>query len=568
MKILKPALFLLLSSLSVFAFSDTEILKYNAKVGFVNGEDTIEAYKFLEDEKKIFLLGDKNLQIWDVANEKLLHSIENPSWRFSPDNSFFNAYMSYSIPYFQNWKNYAIDSNGKWLVTTEKIGGDKSKSIVVRDLKELKQISSFNLPNFSIESIYLDESKNEIYGFARGSGFDAMILIWDSKSFQLKKSLAVDDYKWHQFIGNGEKAIVGSGDTKLIWTDSNVKQGDRLTLRDMKTGAVEKEFTAENLKPRTPFRETTVTNDEKYLISTRDSRAFVWEIGGDGKPRFEIADQSFKDDFRFERLIGSRYIAEKVNKKLRIYELAGNGTPKFELVSNTPNDSVNLIDKTSDGKYMVVADDRKIRVLETAGNGKSLFEVATDSETEKFKLIKILEEKNYLLIGRINWSEKKPERTEIYDITTGNLLFTVPTDFTTNVKFTPDETALYDDRLSGMKFFNFDRKEIFLIKVKFTNSYTDSSNPLNSSAAESYERIALSPDGKFALKYGYRVVSIYNAENGDELQTLFDPQQVQYSKKTNRIKNSGLADTRWSEDGKFVYGLDENLKTINFWKVR
>lgn len=567
MKILKPALFLLLFSLSVFALNDDEILKYNAKIGFVNGEDIIETYKFLDDEKKIFLLGDKNLQIWDVGSGKLLHSIENPSWRFSPDNSFFNAYMSYSIPYFQNWKNYALDSNGKWIVTTEKTGGDKLKSVVVRDLKELKQINVFNLPDFSIESVYLDESKDEIYGFAKGSGFDAVILVWDSNSFQLKRSLAVEDYKWHQFIGNGEKAVVGSGDTKLIWTDSNVKQGDRLTLRDTKTGAVEKEYTAEILKPRTPFRETTVTNDEKYLISTRDNRAFVWEIGGDGKPRFEIVDASFKDDFKFERLIGSKYIAEKVNKKLRIYELAGNGSPKFEIVSETPNDSVELFDDTADGRYIAIADNRKIRVLKIAENGKSFFEITRDSEKERFRTIKFLEEKNYLVVNRVNNAEKKPAKTELYDFTTGKLLQTLPAYFGSHVELKLDGKYLFDVEYGRLVVWNFAANIRYSIPLKVMYYDNDSPGQLVPDPALNSEKTSISPDGKFILVSGEEIVSVYDIENGEEIQKLFDPEKAKFSKKTGELKNGDIGRAFWSNDGKFIYAKNSDFRTISFWKT-
>ena len=40
--------------------------------------------------------------------------------------------------------------------------------------------------------------------------------------------------------------LVGSGDTKILWT-AITKEGDNLTLRDVKTGAVEKEFTAKEI---------------------------------------------------------------------------------------------------------------------------------------------------------------------------------------------------------------------------------------------------------------------------------------------------------------------------------
>jgi len=568
MNILKSAFFLLLFSLSVFAGSDAEVLKYNAKIGFVNGEDTIETYKFLEDGKKIFLLGDKNLQIWDVATGKLLHSVENPSWKFSPYEFFFSSYISFNVPYFENWKNYALESNGKWIITTEKTGGNKLKSAVVRDLKDLKQIKVFDLPGFSIESVYLDEPKEEIYGFAKGADLDVVILVWDKETFQLKKSFAVDVYKWHQFIKNGEKAIVGSGDSKSLWSGVNLKHGDTLTLRDTKTGAIEKEFTAENLKPRTPFQQTTLTKDEKFLISTRDDRAFIWETGGDGKPRFEISAKYRKDDNKFRGLIGDKYIAEWAGKGFRIYDIEGNGTPKFEVASDTPNDSVHLFDKTNDGKYIVVADDRKISVVETAGNGKPIFEITRDSEKERFYVIKFLEEKNYLVVTRVNESEKKPDKTELYDFKTGKLLQTLPVHFGSNVKFTPDEKYLYDVEYGKLTVWNFAANISYKIPLNVVSyDSRDETGLLFYDASLNTERTSISPDGKFILESGNEIVTLYDIENGKEIQKLFDPEKADFSKKTGKLKNGEVSEAFWSNDGKFIYAQSWNSKTFSFWKT-
>ena len=63
---------LILAFSNVFAGNDTEVLEFKSKIGFTNNEDKIADYAFLNDGNKILIIGQKNLQLWDVENTKLL----------------------------------------------------------------------------------------------------------------------------------------------------------------------------------------------------------------------------------------------------------------------------------------------------------------------------------------------------------------------------------------------------------------------------------------------------------------------------------------------------------------
>ena len=89
MKISKLLLLLAFSVMSVFASNDTEVLMFKAKVGFDRTEDKIIEYKFFDSGKKVFLLGAKSLQIWDVENNRLLNSAPHQIPQFSP-KGFYN----------------------------------------------------------------------------------------------------------------------------------------------------------------------------------------------------------------------------------------------------------------------------------------------------------------------------------------------------------------------------------------------------------------------------------------------------------------------------------------------
>ena len=553
-----------IASVSVFASNDSEILKYNAKIGFTNGEDTIAAHNFFDGGTKILLIGEKNLQIWDVETAKLLHSVPHQIPQFSP-RGFFSTYILLGLPQLFDWRPFIVDPDGKWLITAEKVGDTKLRSAVVRDLRDLKQIAVLDLPGVSAEYISLDKMKNEINTFGKTDKTGAFA-VWDKDEFRLERSFSVNEYKWHQFIRNGEKILVGSGDTKIVLSAFS-KEGENLTLRDVKTGAVEKEFTAQNLKPKTPFKETTVSRDEKFLTAERDDRIFVWEIGGGGSPRFEVSAKNEKEDVDFKGVIGGQFLAASIDKKLAVYDFAGDGTPNFVLASDTPNDSVKLFDNAKNGNFIAVADDNKVSVLETNGNGKPLYEIRRDSEKERFTLVKFLEEKNYLAVGRVNRSADKPEKTEIYDIQSGKLLFTIPIGFSTNVAFTADEKFLYDEKLGSTGIWNLAAKRFLYIPLEIYEE--DSNQEMSSYTLPSFniEHTSLSPDGKFILKYGDDVVSVFEMETGKEVQKLFDPERVKFSKKTKKVKKSGLGDAGWSADGRYIYAIGEKSRTVNFWKV-
>ncbi|MEZ5347200.1 MAG: WD40 repeat domain-containing protein [Pyrinomonadaceae bacterium] len=540
------ALMLLIAASAVAAASSgNEILELKAKIGFTNGQDRIVKYNLI-GEKRILLIGEKNIQIWDTENFKLINSVSHQIPQFAP-RGFFSTYVLLGLPQmFELLKPYVVDPAGKFIITAEKTGDGKLKSAVIRDLNTLKQIAVLNLPNVSTEFVAFDEVKGEISTFGETDNTGAFAK-WDAATFQQKNMVIVKDYKWHRLINDDKKAVVGSGETKFFWNDINIRQGDKLTLRDVETGSIEKEFTAPNLTPRNSFRYTEVTIDEKYLISTREDRIFVWEIDGDGTPRFEIPAKSDEGDYDLVKVIGSKFLAVSVDKNLRIYDIAGNGEPEFRLESPNSNDTVGFFDQTKDGRYIAVADDSKISVIKTSGDGTPVYETNRENENERFTVIKFLEDRNFLVVGRVNRTDKKRERTEFYDIETGKLIAEAPVGFTPSVSVSPDRNFLYDSGLGSTGIWNFAKETFFAVPLKIYQPEHDP-NQVHQEMPYNVEHTLLSPDGKLLLKYG-DVVSVYEVDTGKEVQKLFDPERVKYDKK-KEIKKSGLGEVFWAETAK------------------
>ena len=600
---------------NVFAGNGNEVVEFKSKIGFINNEDKIANHEFLENGKKILIIGQKNLQLWDVENTKLLISVPHQIGQFAP-SSFVTTYLLLGIPRILNWRPFLVDPQGKWIITIEKVGTNPARSAIVRNLQDLKQIAVLDLPAVSTDYVALDDNKNELLTF--GTSFkNAAFATWDKEKFTSKDIVSVQEYKWHQKIRDDRKILVGSGDTKTAWTGINSKQGDTLTLRDVKTGAIEKEFTAKNLKPETSYQETTVSADEKYLIAKRTDRIFVWDIDGDGSPRFEVSNPDPKGSFSFKEIRDMKYIVVKVDEQLRVYDIAGNGTPmlavspqnpkedldfvkivkdrfilvyadgklrvydsqgsaalKFEIVSDTPEDSIYFCGATGDGKYIAVRDDRKVSVFELSGDGKPLYEIVRQSEKERFPTVKIIEDKNLLVVARVNRSEKKEPKTEFYEIKSGKLAFDAAFAAGYDLRFTPDGKYVYQTELGSFSVWNIAARRLLFIPLDVYYPETDpSKNPAAYwERSENTEYADFSPDYRYILRHGDDVTEVYETESGNVVKTLFDPAKVKYNKQ-NKVKKSGLGEAGWVKNGKYVFAFEpENMlsstNTVSFWEVK
>jgi WD40 repeat protein len=609
-------LFIAITLLTTAAIK-AEPLQYNGKIGFVNGEDIITFHRFFDNDKKLLVIGAKTVQLWDVETRKMIstatHSIEE-----------FKPVSIWDVLNPKNWKSLLkyepvlFDPEGQWMIATEKSVNSafpKKNVAVARDLKTLKETGRLELPEASIDWLYLDEERNEIVATGK-LGEKQYFSFWDRNDFQHKRTFAIDQYKWHTPIKKDSKIIVGSGTTKILWNRPNIKFGDTLTLRDAKTLAIEKEYTAENLKPETTYENLSLSQDERFLIAKRYGRVYVWEIDGGGKPKFEIGPEKPKgeiglNDFlqgrylvitegedvriydvegngapklkiapveeksglRFAGVLSGRYPAVYEKGRLRIYDLLGGGEPLFQLTSDKKEDKFDIRDATEDAGIIVVSDDAKLMVLDTARPGKPVFEVVRSSEKERFNTVMISEQDNWLLVSRENKSEKMPPRTEVYDLKSGKKEFEMPA-----------AIILPFRRLSGGKYFifegigatsvwNISKRTAFSVPLKTHTFDNDDeiTGVYGNDETVNVEDTLVSPNNRFLIKLGRDLVTLYEMETGKQLQILFDAQTAQYDKQ-KRLKDSGLGDGQWSADGHYFYALEDGgllkkARVINLWQV-
>jgi hypothetical protein len=250
--------------------AQTTPLKFKAKIGFVNSEDKFERYKFIEDGKKAVFVGKNNIQIWDVENLKPLNNL-----------SFTPTKYDYTLPVQKilllgliklEWETVEVDPNGRWFVSFE--GEKAEKRAIVRDLYNGKQLAILQMPaNTDIISVGNDEIS--LVSKADKDSDETKIGYWDGETLQAKGIISIKDYRFHRRIPGSNKVLVGFGKTRRTWLGPISEKSAQMAIFDLKTGTIEKEFTAPNLLADDFYYEPQITKDQKYLVAKRDKRAFV-----------------------------------------------------------------------------------------------------------------------------------------------------------------------------------------------------------------------------------------------------------------------------------------------------
>ena len=549
-------------SLSLAAFAaDDEFLKYRGAVGFTDRSDKIVDYEFTKEGKKLIIIGEKHLQVWNVHELKLVRSIPNSIEQFAPIKGIFSKYILMGLPKILQWRPFLVDPNGKWIATIEKPNKAQARMVVIRDLEKLDQIGTLSVDGFSAKLIAFDEQKNEILTTFEKEKANAFVS-WKASDLSKTESIVIDEYKWHKKIRDGKKVIVGAGDSKFVF---NIKQGETLSLRDVATGETEKYFTAENLKSGTPFQDTFVTENERILISRRDDRLFVWDIDGNGKPRFELPVGNPKFEYRFKKILNDRFILASKEKDLYLFDIRGDGTPKMKFQALVPKDSVEFADISSDGRYIAVEEDERLRVFDLNGGSEPVLELKRDSPNERFRGIVFLNEFGWLAVGRANNAEKKAFRSEIYDLKNFALTKTYPRYFQPGYELIMNDKYMFDEDTGSASIWDPESGKFVFIPIK-TDSTDCSYDDTNcTETIYNVQQLYFSDDETRIIRTGDNSDSLWDVKEGKLLQELFDKDNVKYNKRS-QIKNSGLVETKWSADNSYVYALGSSGRIL-FWDV-
>lgn len=552
------ALLSLILTQTIFAQSKTEFVRFKGKIGFVNAEDRIKDYKFSEDGREIFIVGQNGIQLWDVEDADILASYPYQAPTY-PAFGKLAAVLSFGLSTLVKFEKVENDPESNYFVAVE--GDKEERQSVVREIWTGKQIAVLPLP-FPTKSIAFE--KTAIINFGEKKD-ETKIGIWDNVTFQPKQIFSINQYKWHRFFSNEEKILIGSGDTKISWF-GDLKQGNKLEIRDVKSGRIEKELIAPHLDPKEYFHETTFSPDEKFIMSRRDGKIFVWEIAGDGSPKYIIASEKPKEDVDFVKIINNEFIVAKVDKKLRIYDFEGDGKPRYEFVSGDPKQSYNFLENSQDGKYFAIKNKEKVSFYKMDGTQPFAEVSLLDKEQNATRCLP----EDYCILKN-DRQKGEQHRTYLYNIKTGEIDYEIPFEFGLSARFSPNKKLLYEENIGSLFVWNLAANRDFSIRIETYNKACSQNEQNCTEETLNDEAVALSPNGKFFVVYGKYTVSLYDAETGELAQNVFDPQRVVYGK-NSKIEYSGFKTAEFSKDGRKLFTYDgyraaANFQTIFVWDL-
>lgn len=544
-------IFLLFSAASLLAQPKAQ---FRSKFGFAVGEDRIQTSEVLERQGKVVLFGSKNIQVWDIASAKLITSFPNNS--YSPTLMGIFRLVTSNITDLTAWRPYAVERDGKWVAIVEKAPDKGFRSVNIIDLSNGRSLARLSLDGMSVDELMYDDYSNEliISGIADKR---AHLTVWDAVTFKQKSDIAVDQFKLSLYIRDRSKLILGTGETKIDWTGPNMKNGGQLVMVDAKTGKTEREFTADGLKPRTFYTDTTVSGDERFLFSRREGRNFVWEIDGDGKPKFEITAPDPRQSFSYRSLVAGRFLVFSNGKSKVIYDIEGDGKPMRIYRSAALNDTVYLSLPTADLKYVLASDDNSLSLYEFDKYDKPITRIEQQSEFERF-YDQCFWGNDHFKFSRINNKEKRPSITEIYDIS-GKLVQTLPTTVDCDSEISNDGNLILTRQWDRVRLWNYKEAREFVLRLK---TYTSSEG-----GSGSAEYVQVSPDFSMLLKWGDQFVSLYRADDLEPIQTLIDKDTAKYTKE-NILKNSGIRTAKFSFDGTKIFTQDNDGRTFAVWDIK
>jgi WD40 repeat protein len=272
----------------------------------------------LDEGKKLLLVADKEARIWDVENGALIKSYSN-NFSFRPKGVLSRLLH---IP------EYMVASpDGSKLITVEKSSGEKYSSAIISDLTTGNQTK---LNGTLGETHSARFSRNgKIILTIHGDLKDIELKFWDGDTLKLRNSIRLNDLGWHYLSNDGRSIFIANGKANkwLNYMVMNYDASPNISLLDATSGKISTLFLAGNASSSTAISAyPKISSNEKYLAGVSDGKIFVWETNG-------------------------------------------NGSPKYEISPKDPNDRLDLLGFTTDGRYLMTSDGRKTGRLYVADTG-------------------------------------------------------------------------------------------------------------------------------------------------------------------------------------------------------
>ena len=370
MQFLKVFFILLLLTNFSFAQADLEqnVLRFKARIGFTAPDDYIFGRKFLDDERKVLLVGKNTIQIWDVAEGKLLeerpHEIQKLNKldtiiKFSPDGRRGIVLDSFSFRVFRK---------------------QKKVSAGVYDLQTGKLITILERPTESIrEAIWSENGKTLVTYSSDYNEKRTELCFWDGETLALRSAVMLKGGLEMPYLSRDGKRLVTSTEKSNIGIFASGIPEKSTAVWNAETGKVEQNIKFSNGEsPHVWMLLGKISRDEKFFAETNNGALYVWEIGGSDLPKYEIKPtkkgefiglKGFSDD--------GKYLIAHQNKTFEFYD-AATGKLEFSMPNLKYGGDVKLLE---DGKTLLVDNCENAAVYDLPSRQK-LYEIDLVCKTE------------------------------------------------------------------------------------------------------------------------------------------------------------------------------------------
>ncbi|MDT7602410.1 MAG: Cytochrome heme domain [Acidobacteriota bacterium] len=336
MRFLRALLLCLLGASPALA-QEKPVVEYRGNFGLHVVNDSIRWSKYLEDEDKLLLVGFQNLQVIDLPNTKVVETrpinlpfektrggYSTDDWELSPDG---RRMLIFGHPEALDGKRklgWVWDvREGKRLAVLDKSPSDLRSGVWSKDGKAI--VTS----DRHFKYINNDEQNewNHVFSF------------WDGETYEYRGAVTLENVMWWHLSDDGRHFFAATGRTKrsIVGVKYVSDSAGMIGVWDTRTGQLERTIAVgdENFNPRT--REIEVSPDGKYLVFTNkhksnpaEHRLLAWEMNGSIQPKYELKPQPKIDDSRVVFSPDGRYFALDVGRNLQIYETR-TGEKKYEL---------------------------------------------------------------------------------------------------------------------------------------------------------------------------------------------------------------------------------------------
>jgi WD40 repeat protein len=303
---------------------------------FENPAEKVITHRFLDNGTKLWMLGTSTIQLWDVADKKVIssrpHGIEELAAytldELSPDNSKL----------FYTRRKY--------------LDVGRFTSAYVFDLGALKQMQVFD-PSTLISGAWSKSGKifytvsNEPKTGKKDEVKNLLVSFWDGETLAPLRTLTIQDLDWWYLSPDGEKFFTTSVPTKKwlgLIPNEMANKATTITVWNTKTGQVEKKLSVGDedfgvltwkLMPSPSGRYMAMV--AKHKSKEEEHRILFWELNGSDAPKYSIKADPRLSDSNILYSPDERFFAVDSGKNIQVYQ-SETGQKKGEILNtNLPD---------------------------------------------------------------------------------------------------------------------------------------------------------------------------------------------------------------------------------------